>query len=175
MNINFIIIQLIGILAWLFLFTSYYRENTNKILIFQIISAILFGIHYYLLGAHTAIYICIFAIIIDYSYYKTDLDRYIFYISIPIYIIIGMINYKIIIDILPIISSLIDGYTLTKHKKVVIIGAIISYTLWVIYDLNVKSYSGAITDIILAISNLSILLFKYNIFKKDETVHKLNH
>lgn len=173
MNIHFIFIQLIGIIAWIFLLISYYREDTNKILIFQIISTILYGIHYYLLGAHTAIYICIFSLIIDYSYYKTDLDKYIFYISIPIYIIIGIINYKIVSDILPIISSLVDGYTLTKHKKIVVIGAVISYTLWIIYDIRVESYSGVITDIILAVSNIFILT-KINILKKDTVIHKLN-
>ena len=37
MNINFILIQLLGFIAWLFLALSYYRKNTNRILVFQII------------------------------------------------------------------------------------------------------------------------------------------
>ena len=86
--------------------------------------------------------------------------------SVPIRIIGGLFGFQSFIDILPIIASLTDGYTLTKKKKVVVYGAVVSYTLWVIYDICVMSYSGAITDGIIVLSNLSILLFNYNIFKK---------
>ena len=67
---------------------SYYRKDTNHILVFQIISTILFRLHYLLLGA------------------------------------------------------------------------IVTYTLWLIYDLYAKSYSGAITNGLIIISNLYILIFR---------------
>ena len=38
--------------------------------------------------------------------------------------------------------------------------------MWVIYDIFVMSYSGAITDGMIVISNLSILIFGYNIFDR---------
>ena len=53
----------------------------------------------------------------------------------------------------------------TKKKNIVVIGAVISYTSWVIYDIFVMSYSCAITDGIVVLSNLSILLFDFNIFE----------
>lgn len=37
---EFILIQLIGILAWLMLIISYYRDTTNKILVYQIIGTV---------------------------------------------------------------------------------------------------------------------------------------
>ena len=49
-----------------------------------------------------------------------------------------------------------------------VVGAIISYILWVIYDLFVGSYSGVITDGLVVISNLSILLFNFNIFNRND-------
>lgn len=160
MDLYFIFIQIIGALAWILLVLSYYRENTNKILALQIIATVLYCIHYYLLGAYSGLFICAFEVLFDYGYYKTNLDNYIYIISIPVRIIGGLISYEILIDLFPIIASLIDGYTLTKKKKIVVIGAIISYTLWVIYDIGVKSYSGAITDGIVALSNIYILLFQ---------------
>lgn len=172
MNLQFILIQLIGIIAWLTLMLSYYKENTNKILLLQIIATILYCIHYYLLGAYNGAIICLLVAIIDYGYYKTNLDRYIFIISIPILIISGLYNYHTPLDLLPIISSIIDGYSLTKHKKIIIVGATISYTLWVIYDISVMSYSGAITDGLLALSNLSILLFHKNPLNKENNLPK---
>lgn len=172
MDFYFIFIQLIGILAWLFLIASYYREDTNKILIFQIIGTALYCLHYYLLGGYSGLFICLFEVARDYLYYKTDWDDYIFYGSIPIYIINGIITFTGWYDILPAFSSFLDGYTLTKKKKIVVFGAVISYTSWVIYDLCIMSYSGALTDGLVALSNLSILLFDVNPFEKIKFINK---
>lgn len=166
MDINFWTIQAIGIIAWIILVLSYYRENTNKILIFQAIATFLYCIHYYLLGAYSGLFICVFEVIRDLLYYKTDWDDYIFYGSIPVYIISGIVSFTTFLDILPIFSSLLDGYTLTKKKKIVVIGAIISYTLWVIYDISVMSISCAITDGLVVVSNICILIFGDAIVEK---------
>lgn len=164
-DLEFWIIQLIGIIAWLLIVLSYYRKNTNKILFFQIISTVLWCLHYFLLGAYSGLFICIFEVLRDSLYYKTDKDDYIFISSIPIYVLYGIFSYSGLIELLPIFSSTIDGFTLTKKKKIVVFGAIVSYTLWVIYDLAVKSYSGAFTDGIVVLSNISILLFDKGLFK----------
>ena len=166
MDLKFIIIQMIGILAWIMLGLSYYRKDTNKILVFQIIGTLLYCVHYGLLGAWSGLFICAFETIFDFGYYKTDKDKYIYLASIPIRIIGGMIGFSTLVDVLPITASLTDGYTLTKKKKVVVVGAVISYTMWVIYDIFVMSYSGAITDGLIVLSNLSILFFGYNIFDR---------
>lgn len=171
MEFQFILIQLLGFLAWLFLAVSYYRKNTNKILVFQIIGTILFCIHYFLLGAYSGLFICAFETLFDYGYYKTDSDKYIYLISVPVRILGGILTFKTLVDVLPIVASLIDGYSLTKKRKTVIIGAVISYTIWVIYDIFVMSYSGALTDGIIVLSNLSILFFNYDILK-GKTPHK---
>ncbi len=168
MDIQFIIIQIIGAAAWLFLLASYYRENTNKILFFQIISIILYCIHYFFLQAYSGLFICLFEVIIHTLYYKTDLDFYVYLICVPIYIIGGMLSASTFIEVLPIVASLIESYSLIKNKKKIVIGAIISYTLWVIYDIYVMSYSGAITDGLIVLSNISILLFNYDFFSKNQ-------
>ena len=159
-NIYFIFIQLIGLIAWLLLMLSYYRKNTNKILAFQILGTLLYCLHYFLLGAYSGLFICLFEVARDYSYYKTDDDKYIFICCIPIYYITAIaFGIRSAIEVLPIFASIVDGYSLTNKKKIVIIGAFISYTLWVIYDIAVISISGAITDGLIALSNLSILIF----------------
>lgn len=165
MDFEFWIVQGIGIFAWLVLLVSYYSEDTNGILVFQIIATILYCVHYYLLGAYSGLFICVFEVIRDWLYYKTDLDDYIFYGSIPVYIINGVVTFTGWYDLLPAFSSLLDGYTLTKKKDTVVVGAIVSYTSWVIYDIFVMSYSCAITDGLVVLSNLSILLFDFNPFQ----------
>ena len=129
------------------------------------LASFLFCLHYFLLGAYTGVLICFYELVRDTLYLKTDKDNYIFLCSIPICIFGTALMYRELIDILPCISSIVDGYTLTKHKKIVIIGAIISYGAWVIYNISVGSYSGIFTDGILALSNLSILLFDKGLFK----------
>lgn len=168
MDLQFIGIQAIGVLAWILIVLSYYRENTNKILVLQIISTILYCVHYYLLGAYSGLFICIFEVVRDYAYYKTDWDKYIFAGSIPVYLIMGYFSFTSYIDCLPVVSSLIDGYSLTGHKKMVVFGAVIEYALWVVYDIAVMSYSCAITDGLVAISNLSILIFNKSLFKNKK-------
>lgn len=173
MDLWFIFIQMIGIMAWLMLILSYYRKDTNRILVFQIIGTVLYCVHYGLLGAWSGLFICACETLFDLGYYKTDKDKYIYMASIPIRIIGGLIGFSSVVDVLPICASLTDGYTLTKKKKVVVIGAVISYTMWVIYDIFVMSYSGAITDGMIVLSNLSILLFGYNVMDKKNKGDKI--
>ena len=165
MNYYDIFVQLLGLLAWLVLLLSYYRKDTNRILIFQIIATILYCAHYFLLGAFSGLFICVVEVVCDFLYYKTDKDDLIFKLSVPFRIFGGILSYKAFVDVLPIVASLIDGYGLTKKKDKVVLNAIIAYTLWVIYDIGVGSWSCAITDSLVVISNLSILLYSKHIFK----------
>jgi hypothetical protein len=160
MDLYFYFIQLIGFIAWILLALSYYRKDTNHILVFQIISTILFCLHYFLLGAYSGLLICVYEVVRDYSYYRTDLDDYIFLGSILVYGISAYLTFTTVLDVFPYIASLIDGYFLTKKRNTVVLGAIVTYTLWFIYDLYAKSYSGAITDAIIILSNIYILVFR---------------
>lgn len=165
MDFDFLIIQGIGFFAWLVLLGSYYRENTDKILIFHTVATILYSLYYYLLGAYSGLVICLFEAIRDYLYYKTDLDDYIFYGSVPIFIFNGIVNFTGWYDLLPIFAGLLDGYSLTKKRDRVVVGAIVTYTAWAVYNFCVMAYSCAITDILIVISNLLILLFDFNPFE----------
>lgn len=165
MDLYFMFIQLIGFIAWLLLAVSYYRKDTDHILVFQVISTILFCLHYYLLGAYSGLLICIYEVIRDYSYYRTDKDNYIFLGSALVYGISAYITFTSVLDLFPYGASLLDGFFLTKKRRVVVFGAIITYTLWFMYDMYALSYSGAITDAIIVISNIYILLFR-----KDKSI-----
>lgn len=167
MDYKFLFIQLISVVAWFFIVLSYYRENTNKILVFQIIANLTFCIHYLLLVAFSRFLICGIEALCNFGYYKTDKDKYIYCISIPFRIFGEAFMVKTWIDVLPIIASLIDGYSLTRKKKLVVIGGIITYLIWVIYDLNVMSFTGAIFDGIIVSSNICIIIRMY---KKNKTI-----
>ncbi|MDD5888121.1 MAG: YgjV family protein [bacterium] len=154
---NFII-QFIGFVAWLFLVASYWRKKVNDVLILQVISCILFAIHYYLLGAMSGLYIVLFEAIRDFIYYKSDNDLKLFYCSLPIYVLIAVFCFNGIASVLPSLASLIDGFSLTGKKKFVVVGGILSYLVWIVYDFFCHSYVGMVTNFILVCSNILVLI-----------------
>ena len=167
MSCYFWLIQLIGLIAGIFLILSYFRKDTNKVLSFHIISNTLDFIHYLLLGAYSGAIIYLLETTRDYLYYKTDKDKYIFIVSAIIYLLVSFFQVRNIYDYLPILASLVDGYSLTLEKKYVTIGACISYTVWVIYNIHVMSISGLIIDGIIAISNVFILIHSMKLLKNN--------
>ena len=154
----FILAQISGFLAWLALLISYYRKNTNKILILHIFSIVFYLLNYLFLGAWAGLFIISLELIRDFLYYKTDKDNLIFLTTIPIYIILFILYRNNIVELIPIAASLFEGFTLTKKKHIVVPGALIVYSMWVIYDISVGAYTGALTDALIVISNIGILI-----------------
>ena len=153
----FIFAQIIGLISWWLLVYSYYKKNINDILLIQVIGSIFEIIHYFLLGTFSGLVVVILELIRDYSYYKTDYDKYIFIISLPIYFFIGYFSYDHLMDLLPVIASTIDSYALTNKKSIAIIGSIINNSLWLIYDVYCMSIIGVIAEIIFIISNFYVM------------------
>lgn len=169
----FIFAQIIGLISWGLLVYSYYKKDINEILSYQIIGSIFEIIHYFLLGAFSGLIVVILELIRDYSYYKTDYDKYIFIISLPIYFFIGYFSYTKLIDLLPVIASSIDGFALTNKKRIAIIGSIINNSLWLIYDLYCGSIIGVIAELLFIISNFYVMWYDKNKIKNKKIVNSI--
>ena len=172
MTIQLIISQLFALLAWLFLTISYHEKRKNKIILFQIISGLFYCVSYIFVLATSGFLICLFETIIAIFYYKTDKDKLIYIFTFPMYILIGILAYtnEELFALIPIIASLIDGYGMIKNNKIIVYTGIISYILWLIYDLHYLEYVNVIGDIILIISNVSIILYGLYIFIKRNEI-----
>ena len=144
------------------LLVSYHAKRENRVIFFQIISSVLYIANCFCIGAETGFWISIFELIKSIDYYKTDKDKYIFYYTLPIYAIIVYFTGFTPITMLAVMGSLIDGYVLLKSKKIMVIGGIISYAMWLIYDLLFLDFAGAISDLFIVVSNISILIKGYN-------------
>jgi len=162
MEILVILAQVAAIIGWLLLVYSYYKNDIDELLFVQIISSIFYCISYFLLGATSGLIVCFIELLKCIGYYKTDKDNFIFLITLPIYILISIFTYDGFISLLPIIGSLIDGFSLTKNKNVATIGSIISNMLWLIYDIIILAFVAALTDGVLVVSNCLLLLFGYS-------------
>ena len=165
----FLLAQIFGILAWLSLLISYYRKNTDKILTLHILSILFYLLNYLFLGAWSGLFIIVLELTRDSLYYKTDKDNLIFLITIPFYIILFVLSLGSIVELIPIVASLLEGFTLTKKKNIVVPGALIVYTMWIVYDFSVGAYTGALTDALIVFSNIGILI---NMFKGYKSVNE---
>ena len=163
MDLNFYLGQITSLLAWFFLILSYWKNKDDKILYLQVISCIFFVLNYLFLGAYTGLFVVFFEIIRDYLYIKLEDDKKTFLFTLPVYAIIGIFSYDGFWSLFSIFASLNDGYALIyKGKKVVFLG-IVTYVLWLIYDIRYFSLPNVVAESILIISNIIIL------FKKKES------
>ena len=154
----FILAQVFGVIAWLLLMISYHKENTKKIILVHLISIVFYFLNYLLLGALTGLFVLLIELIRDFSYYKFKRKKMVFLLTIPVYIFIAYYYKDSYYSLIPSIAAIIEGYTLLKKKNTVVIGAIIVYSLWVVYDLSVMSYTGALTSFMIVLSNIFIVL-----------------
>lgn len=162
----FALAQISGFIAWLCLLVSYYRKNTDKILVFHILSIVFYLLNYLFLGAWTGLFIVVLELARDFLYYKTDKDNLVFLVTLPFYIVLFIFAKDNFIELVPIMASILEGFTLTKKKSIVVPGAIIVYSMWVIYDISVGAYTGALTDGLIVISNIGVLVNMIKGFKR---------
>ena len=146
-------IQIIGGIAFIFLFLSYFMKEKENILFFQIISYLIFSIHYLMLGAFTGSLLevgCSLGALIN---QRKVLNRQVYVLLLCLlYIMIGIISfdgwYSIIPTITVILTTLGLAYGNTKIIKLTGIAACIG---WAMYSLFVKSYVSVYTNIFLII------------------------
>lgn len=87
-------------------------------------------------------------------------------IFIIISIVLGMFTFNGIIDILPIVCSILYSLIIVQNKERIIrILSLINIMLWLIYDLYFMAYVAAISDILVVASTL-IGMYRFD-FKKN--------
>ena len=157
-----IIAQGLGLISWLLLLYSYTKEDIDELLFLQIFVAVFDVSSYLLLGADAGMLICLVELIKSILYYKTDKDKQIFKFGIICYVLIGILTVDHWYACLPVLGSLIDSYGTARDSKSANIASIVSNILWVIYDLIILSYIGAINDFVVILCNIGVLLFGYS-------------
>lgn len=154
--------QVCAVIAWILLIVSYHAKRENKVIFFQILSSLLYIANYYCVGATTGLWISVFELVKSIGYYKTDKDKYIFYYTLPVYAVIVYFTGFDVVTMLAVLGSVIDGFVLLKSKRTMVVGGIVSYALWTVYDLVFFDFAGAVSDAFVVVSNFSILVRGYN-------------
>lgn len=151
---NFILIQVIGGIAYATLSLSYFKKEKKKILFLQIIAYIMFTIHYYLLSGITGA-ICnvigLFALFTIYMFenYKWKNKNLIAYIFIALLIIINILTFQNIYSIFPMIASVIVIISFLTNSEDCIRGiGLVSAVSWLIYAIVYKSYISIVFEVL---------------------------
>lgn len=174
---NDLIIQLLGVIAYIILAFSYFKKKKKDILFIQIFSTIAFAIHYYLLGGITATVcnlISLLIIIIIYFFEKKNSEnkKILVLSTIPLLVLSALFTYENIFSILPIIASsiVLISFIISDENKIRIAG-IISALCWIIYAIIYKSYAGIVFELFSAVSTSIAFLKNFN-FKKKNILQK---
>jgi len=151
----FILAQIIGLFSFLIALVAYHQKTKKKILSTMIISNTLNFIHYFLLDAISGGITKIVAVIRDILIINKKNSKSIFYIFVIIYLILGISLYDNLLSIIPILASFITTIAAFFGSPYIIkIVALLTFTLWLIYNIFVLSFAGILSNIVAIISTI---------------------
>ena len=146
MKINFLIAQLLGLLALVFLIYSFQNNNKKTLLKFQIISSFLYAIQYLFLGAITGFLMNIVCMIRNYIFKKyedIDTSRPWLLIFIGLMSLLTMFSYNGYISLLPFLAVFLFTISLwIGNLKYIRIFEAIGAILFIIYSIFVYAITG---------------------------------
>lgn len=160
MSLYEILAQIIAIVALFFLLSSYQVDNKKKFLFRGLVSDILYGLGYLLLGAKTAIATSLIAVVKQYIFFngerKNKKVSVITLLLIEMVILIaGLFTFENVYSILPIIVCMTYTYgqwqsnLLTSYSM-----GLLSGSLMAIYNFEVGAYVAIISSILEFISSV---------------------
>lgn len=155
--------QILGFIGYSLILSGYFQKTKNNYLIVQILANSVLAVHYLFLNSFSAIVNSGVSIIRSCFVYKQDKkgkknNFAYFWLFVLIIIVLGIITYKNIFSILPIIIAIM--YTIAawqkKLKNIYIIG-VLACILWMFYNYEVKAYTaliGTTLELILGIKGI---------------------
>lgn len=177
---TYYIAQIFGIIGLLVMVIGLFQKKREKMLYYFMLNGVFFGVEYLLLRAYSGMLSNIFGIFRTICSNKKEKDErlnkwYVLAFFMIGYLIIGIITFDGKgISFLPIVAELIYVLSLWQNRvKKIKIGTLIMVVLWLIYDIIVKAYPSAITDVIVFTSTLLSLITNEIIpyFKKRGLYH----
>lgn len=166
----FLAAQIICGIGTIFSILAMQLKDKKKILFFLLIVNVFFGINYLLLGSYTGAIICLISIVQTYINNRyvnkgEKLPRIFLILFIIVSVIMGAITYKRMIDILPIISSILYIFTITQEKeKNIRLLNFVNLGVWLVFETVISAYVAVISTAITELSTI-VGIFRYDIFK----------
>lgn len=156
----FIVAQVMGVLGAITNIVSMQFKKTKQILCCFILANVFFSISYLLLGGYVAAIIGTIAAIqtvINYFFQKKDkeIPKWLITIYFIVSFACGLITYKTVIDILPILGGLTYIWAIIqKEEKYIRRITLLNSSLWLVYNVFILAYSTVVSDIVTIASTI---------------------
>lgn len=160
----FIISQLISAIATLLLLFSFQQKTHKKIVLMQAASGVLFGIQYMLLGAYEGMICNYIGAVRSIAYSFRGKSKIVDSIFCPIvfaivFVISGIITYKNIFSLLPIVAMFIASFVLWSPKTQQLRALTMpTSAMWLVYNAVSHSYVAVLTEVLNLISIIIALI-----------------
>ena len=175
---RFIVSQIFGVLSALSMVLSSWQEKRKRIFFFLTLDNIFCFIEYFLLRAYTGAFTNVIGLIRLFMFSKKGKNKFFktvwpLIIIIVLYTIVSILTYDNWTSLFPSIASIFYAFVLWQDKERNIrIGSSIMLLSWLIYNLLVGAYVGALSEGIMFISSV-LAIIKIDILKKKKFTNKL--
>lgn len=165
--------QIIGFFAILSFAIAPQQKKKSKVLLFQLIASVLYGIQYFILGAYTAVATNIADMIktivfLKYSKDEKKIPIYYFIIYSIVIIVLGVFTINSFISSIPVIAALLFAYaTWQSNLKVYRIINTLVIIMYAIYNLYFGAYVSCIGSTIQFVSAI-IAIVRLDIINKKQ-------
>lgn len=144
--------QIIGFIAMAIIVISYQQKTHKNILVFQMVSGLLFTAHYVLIGAYTGAVMNLvgaFRSLVYSNRNKKWASSVIWPVLFSIgFLISGILTWENVFSVLPLIAMLMSSIVLwIEQPKINRILSIPTSSCWLIYNIKTESIAGTATEI----------------------------
>ena len=168
-----LVAQILGFVGTVIVVIGMQQKKYKHIVICKIGNELFSAIHYLLLGGYTGMLANFASCLTNGCYYfrikkgKSTLPFQIVFATM--FVIIGALSWHGPISIFVVLAKLISSVALgIKNPRTIRILNLISNPCWLVYNMNVGSIAGMITDSLVTISVL-IAVIRLDIFSKKES------
>lgn len=161
---QFIISQVISAIATVLLLLSFQQKTHKKIVLMQAASGILFGIQYMLIGAYEGMICNYVGAVRSIAYSFRGKSKVVDSLFCPsffavIFTISGIVTYKNIFSLLPIVAMCISSFVLWSPKTQQLRAlSMPTSAMWLVYNAISHSYVAVITEVLNLISIVIALI-----------------
>ncbi len=168
-----IVAQVIGLLAIISYAISPHAKTKKRVLVFHLISSILYALQYFLLNAFSAMITNTVGAVKCYVFYLyekkgKEIPKSLFWIFMLIILALGILTYNNIYSLIPILTSILSLYAVWQNNlKVFRAIVIISSISWIAYNIIVGAYIGVIGNVF-QLSSAIIAIIRFDILKEKQ-------
>ena len=167
-----IIANILGIAAVVFFVLSYQFKKNSNIILCNALSRVLYVSQYFLLGAYEGAWLDITAFLISVFCYLQSRKNarknlvVLIVLSNLMIVAVGLISYRNIFSILPILGVVFETQALyLKSVNKILLMSLFGAPFWLIYNFASEAYGSCIGDVLSMVS-IGIAMIRYDVLPK---------